>query len=102
MDLKKLALAVAAGTTLLAAAPAFADHRDNWRGSSHSWRAPHHRHYYYSSYYRAPRYYMPPPVAYYTPPPYYYAPRYYEPNPVIYGQVPLGRHSSLGFALPLN
>ena len=97
MDLKKLALAVAAGTTLLAAAPAFADHRDHWRGS-HSWRAPHHRHYYYNSYYRAPRYYMPPPVAYYTPPPAYY----YEPSPVIYGRVPLGRHSSIGFSLPLN
>ena len=101
MNLKKLALAAAAGTTLLAAAPAFADHRDHWRGQSYGWRAPHHRHYYYNSYYRAPRYYMPPPVTYYTPP-YYYAPRYYEPSPVIYGQVPLGRHSSLGFALPLN
>ena len=99
MDLKKVALAVAAGTTLLAAAPAFADHRDNWRGSSHSWRAPHHRNYYYNSYYRAPRYYMPPPVAYYTPPPpYYYAP----PAPVVYGRIPLGNHSSIGFALPLN
>ena len=41
---------------------------------------------------------MPPPVVYYTPPPAYY----YPPSPVIYGQVPLGRHSSLGFALPLN
>jgi len=99
MNLKNLALAVAAGTTLLAAAPAFADHRDhrdNWRGSSHSWRAPHHRHYY--SHYRAPRHYMPPPRVYYTPPaPYYYAP----PAPVIYGQIPLGHHSSIGFSLPL-
>ena len=98
MDLKKLALAVAAGTTLLAAAPAFADHRDHWRGQSYGWRAPHHR-YCYSGYYRAPRYYMPPPVAYYTPPPpYYYAP----PAPVVYGRIPLGHHSSIGFALPLN
>ena len=99
MNLKKLALAVAAGSTLLAAAPVFAqsryDHR--WSGPSHSWRAPYHR-YYYSGYYRAPRYYMPPPVVYYTPPPAYY----YEPSPVIYGRVPLRHHSSIGFSLPLN
>ena len=102
MNLKKLALAAAAGTTLLAAAPAFADHRDhrdNWRGSSHGWRAPAHRHHsYHPGYYRARGYYMPPPVYYTTPAPYYYAPR----SPVIYGQIPLGHHSSIGFSLPLN
>ena len=98
MDLKKLALAAAAGTTLLAAAPAFADHRDHWRGSP-GWRAPQHRqHYYHPGNYRARGYYMPPPRVYYTPP----APYYYEPRPVIYGRIPLGHHSSIGFALPLN
>lgn len=102
MDLKKLALAAAAGTTLLAAAPAFADHRDHrdsWRGSSHSWRAPQRHHDYRPGHYRARGYYMPAPRVYYTPPaPYYYAPR----SPVIYGQFPLGHHSSIGFSLPLN
>ena len=104
MNLKKLALAVAAGSTLLVAAPAFADHRDHrdgWRGSSHNGRAYQHRNHrhYNPGHYRARGYYMPPPRAYYTPPaPYYYAPR----TPVIYGQIPLGHHSSIGFSLPLN
>ena len=108
MNLKKLALAAAAGTTLLAAAPAFADHRDNWR-ESHGWRAPHHRnHHYHPGHYRARGYYMPPPRAYYynPPAPYYYAPSspvYYAPsNPVIYGRVPLGHGASFGFSLPLD
>lgn len=103
MNLKKLALAAAVGTTLLAAAPAFAqsryEHRDRWSGPSQSWRAPYHRPHYYPGYYRARGYYMPPPPVYYTPPePYYYAPR----TPVIYGRIPLGHHSSIGFSLPLN
>jgi hypothetical protein len=102
MDLKKLALAAAAGTTLLVAAPAFADHRDHrdgWRASSQNWRAPHHRHHHhYRGHYRARGYYMPPPRVYYTPPPAYY----YEPSPVIYGRLPLGHHSSIGFSIPLN
>jgi len=101
MNLKKLALAAAAGTTLLAAAPAFADHRDHrdgWRGDSRNWRAQHHRHGHHYPHYRARGYYMPPPVYYTTPAPYYYAPR----SPVIYGQFPLGHHSSIGFSLPLN
>ena len=111
MNLKKLALAAAAGTTLLVAAPAFADHRDHWGGQSHGWRAPQHRpHHYYGQhhgYYRSRGYYMPPPRAYYTPPapvyytppaPYYYAP----PTPVIYGRVPLGHNASIGFSLPLD
>ena len=100
MNLKTLALAVAAGTTLLAAAPAFADHRDGWRGSSHGWRAPHHRHHHYhTGHYRARGYYMPPPRAYYYNPP---APYYYAPSPAIYGRVPLGHGASIGFSLPLN
>lgn len=106
MNLRKLALVAAAGTTLLVAAPAFADHRDHWRDQSHGWRAPQHRphhnygHHYGHHYghYRTRGYYMPPPRVYYTPP----APYYYEPRPVIYGRIPLGHHSSIGFALPLN
>jgi hypothetical protein len=105
MNLKKLALVAAAGTTLLAAAPVFAqsryDHRDRWSGPSHGWRAPAHRPHY--SYYRARGYYMPPPPVYYTPEPVYYTPPYYAPRaPVIYGRIPLGHHSSIGFSLPLN
>jgi hypothetical protein len=108
MNLKKLILAAAAGTTLLAAAPVFAhDYGDRWSGPSHGWRGPYHRHPYYGGYYRARGYYMPPPPVYYTPPaPVYYAPPepyYYAPRtPVIYGRVPLGRHSSIGFSLPLD
>ena len=111
MNLRKLALVAAAGTTLLVAAPAFADHRDSWREQSHGWRAPqhrphhdygnHNRHHYRHQYghYRARGYYMPPAPVYYTPPePYYHAPR----TPVIYGQIPLGHHSSIGFSLPLD
>ena len=111
MNLKKLALVAAAGTSLLVAAPAFADHRDSWREQSHGWRAPQHRpHYNYGhhyghryghhyGHYRARGYYMPPPRVYYTPPePYYYAP----PAPVIYGRIPFGHRSSIDFALPLN
>ena len=99
MDLKKLIIAAAAGTTLLAAAPVFAqsrhDYRDYRQGPSYGWRAPHYRPHYYRA---RGYYYMPPPVVYYTPPPAYY----YEPSPVIYGRVPLGRHSSIGFSLPLD
>lgn len=107
MNLKKLALAAAAGTTLLAAAPAFADHRDHWTGPSDGWRAPYHRPHHSHGYYRERGYYMPPPPVYYTPPapvyysppaPYYYAPR----SPVIYGRVPLGHNASIGFSLPLD
>lgn len=84
MDLKKLALAAAAGTTLLAAAPAFA-HPPQW-APAHGWRAQaHHRRYY-------PHYYRPPAYAYYpawpvaiAPRAYYYAP----PRPVLYGQIPV-------------
>lgn len=119
MNLKKLALAAAAGATLLAAAPVFADHRDHWRDQSHGWRAPQHRphhayghhygHHYGPRYghYRERSYYAPPPRAYYyePPAPVYYAPSrpvYYAPSPTIHGRVPLGHGASIGFSLPLD
>ena len=84
MNLKELALAAVAGTTLLAAAPAFAN-PPHW-APAHGWRAQHHqpRHYY-----RGPAYvYVPAAPVYYAPPaPYYYAP---PPRPVIYGTLPIG------------
>ena len=56
MNLKKLALAAATGTTLLAAAPAFA-HPPHW-APAHGWRAQHHQ----------PRHYhRAPPYVYYQP-----------------------------------
>lgn len=104
MDLKKLALAAAAGATLFVAAPAFAQ-PPHW-APAHGWRAKHHqpRHHHY--YYRAPAHvyyqprpvYVPPPVAYYPPPPVVYYP---PPRPVIYGQIPLDRGTRIGFALGL-
>ncbi len=100
MNLKKLALGCAAGFTLLAAAPAFADPRHG--APAHGWRAqqpqyqpnfraqhrPHYRHYRAPAYvyYQSRPIYVPPPVAYYPPPPVVY----YEPRPVIYGTLPIG------------
>ena len=100
MNLKKLALVAAAGTTLLAAAPVFAD-PGHW-APAHGWRH-HYPHYVYG--YRAPAYvyypaqpvYVPPPVAYYPPQPVYVPP----PRPVIYGQVPLNHGARVGFAVGL-
>ena len=82
MNLKKLALAAAAGTTLLAAAPAFAS-PPRW-APAHGWRAHHHQpHYFYPGpayvYYQPRPVYVPPPVVYYAP-----------PRPVIYGTLPIG------------
>ncbi len=95
MNTRKIALAVAAGAALMAAAPAFAhDRHDGWRG--HGPR--HHAQYYHrapgyvyapSPVMVAPRpyYYAPPARVYYAPPaPVYYAP----PAPVVYGSVPVG------------
>ena len=101
MKARKIVLALAAGTTLLAAAPAFAD-PPHW-APAHGWRAKHHHPHYY---YRAPAYvYYParpvvvvPPPVYYAPPP---APVYYRPAPVVYGRIPVGHHASIGFSLPL-
>ena len=101
MNTRKIALALAAGTTLLAAAPVLAD-PPHW-APAHGWRAKHHHSHHY---YRAPAYvYYParpvvvvPPRVYYAPPP---APLYYRPAPAIYGQIPVGHHASIGFSLPL-
>ena len=101
MKSRTLALALAAGTALLAAAPAFAD-PPRW-APAYGWRAAHrHPHYYY----RAPAYVyvparpvvvVPPPVAYAPAPPVVYAP----PAPVLYGNVPVapGVRVSFGFRL---
>ena len=62
MRFKKIALAIAAGTTLIAAAPAFA-HPPHW-APAYGWRAGHHRHHY-----RPQQVVVVPPAPYY-----YYAP----------------------------
>ena len=96
---RKIALALAAGTALMAAASAFA-HDHGWRGN------PHYRHHH-----RAPAYgyypprpvYVAPPAYYYAPAPAYYAPApvYYAPAPAIYGQIPLGHNARIGFRIGL-
>jgi hypothetical protein len=84
--LRKLAIAAATGTAMLAAAPAFAH---DWHGHRHF--RPH----------RVvvlpppPVYYVPAP-AYYTPPPVAYRPPvYFAPRPVIVYRQP-GLRVSLG------
>jgi len=108
MKARKIVLALAAGTTLLAAAPAFAD-PPRW-APAHGWRAQHYRpHHYYPApayvYYPARPVVVAPPPVYYAPPPVYYAPppapAYYRPVPAIYGRVPVGHHATIGFSLPL-
>jgi len=95
MNLKKIALATAAGAALCAAAPVFAD-PPHW-APAHGWRH-HHPHYVYGYrapvvvYYPARPVYVPPPVVYYPPPP---------PRPVIYGNIPLDHGTRIGFALGL-
>jgi hypothetical protein len=80
MNTKKIALALVAGTALLAAAPAFAD---GWRGHPR-----HPRHYYYRApvvvYYPARAVVVMPPAYTYAPPP-----RVVYPAPVFYGNVPV-------------
>jgi hypothetical protein len=103
MDLKKLALAAAAGTTLLAAAPAFAEPQDWARGRDRGWQERH----FHRDHYRAPvrhAYYPPhrvvervvvvqqPAPVYYAPPPAY---------PVLSAQVPIGRNANINFDLRL-
>ena len=90
MNFKKLALAAAAGATLLSAAPVFA--QSYYYGPAYRYqpyRYHHHRH----------------PVVVYEPAPYYYYPPapayYYEPRPVVYGRVPIGHHGRVGFAIGL-
>lgn len=86
MNLKKLTLAAVSGTTLLAAAPAFAN-PPHW-APAHGWR-DHHRHYYY---------YRPQPVVVVPPAPYYYYP---QPAPVIYGQVQVSPGVRVSFGVRL-
>ena len=74
---KKLALAAATGTVLLAAAPAFAN-PPHW-APAHGWRAQHGTHHQYRPQRvivvrPAPVYYVPAPVYTYPPAPVYYAP----------------------------
>jgi hypothetical protein len=89
MNLKKIAIAAAAGASLFAALPAFAngwDHGRHYGHYGHSYRAP------VVVYRQAPVYYAPAPV-YYPPAPVYYAPpppRVVYPAPVVYGRVPVG------------
>jgi hypothetical protein len=83
MNLKKLALAVAAGSALLAAVPAFA-HPE----ARHGWRAGHHHHY--------PHYYYPPSYVYYPP-----RPVVIYPDPAIYGRIPVGPGVRVGFRIRL-
>jgi hypothetical protein len=98
MKARKIVLALAAGTTLLAAAPVFAD-PPRW-APAHGWRAHHYRPYYYPGYvyYPARPVVVAPPPVYYAPPP---APVYYRPAPAVYGQIPVGHHATIGFSLPL-
>ena len=91
MKLKKLALAAAAGTVMLAAAPAFAQYYAPAYG---------YQPYYGYGYHRHHRYYRPRVVVYDPAPYYYYPPSYYyEPRPVIYGHV--GHRGRVGFAIGL-
>jgi hypothetical protein len=102
MDLKKLALAAAAGTALLAATSAFAEPRDWERERDHRSHGKHYHH----DHYRAPvrhAYYpsrrvvervvvMQPAPVYYAPPP---------ARPVISGQIPIGRDRNINVEFQL-
>ncbi|MEO8144960.1 MAG: hypothetical protein ABI654_12185 [Betaproteobacteria bacterium] len=83
---KRLALAVVAGTALLAASGAYA-RDDHYRGYGPRHYSHHHFRHAPQRVVVAPYYYdyAPQPV-YYAPPPVYYAP----PRPVIYGTLPIG------------
>ena len=94
MNIKKIALATAAGTALLTAAPVFAD--PPYWAPAHGWRAKHHQ----PHYYRAPAYvYYPAVPVYVAPPPpvIYYPP----PRPVIYGRIPVSHGVQIGFRVGL-
>jgi hypothetical protein len=102
MNLKKLALAAAAGTTLLAATSAFAEPRDWARERDHKWHERQHHH----DHYRAParHAYYPPRhvverVVVMQPAPVYYAPP--PARPVISTQIPIGRNSSINVDVQL-
>jgi len=106
MNLKKIALAAAAGTALLAAVPAFAT-PPHW-APANGWRARHYpSHYYY--HYRTPAYVVAPRPVIVVPPPYSYAPVapvvyaprpvVVRPAPVIYGNIPIGSNAAIGFGV---
>ena len=100
MNAKRIALALAAGSTLLVAAPVFAD-PPHW-APAHGWRARHdHPHYYYRApayvYYPARPVVIAPPPVVYAPPPVYYAP----PAPVIYGHIPVRPGVAVNFGVRL-
>jgi len=94
MNARKLALALATGATLLAAAPAFAHPTPHFtsRAPAHGWRAQHyqpHRHFRaaaYAYYYRPRPIFVPAPVTYYPLP----RPQVVLPGPAIYGSLPIG------------
>ncbi len=89
MNLKTLAIATVAGTALLAASAAQADHARGYGYRHHDrHHVRHHRHVPHHVVVRpAPvYYYAPQPVYYYPPQPVYHAP----PRPVIYGTIPFG------------
>ena len=100
--IKKIAVAVLAGSALLGAAGAAQAHHAGAIGHGDGY----YQGAYYNSYpYRyAPRYrhsYRPVyrPYSYYYPAP-RYSRYYYEPSPTIYGRSPIG-NGSIGFRLPL-
>ncbi|HTP63693.1 MAG TPA: hypothetical protein VMJ14_16610 [Burkholderiales bacterium] len=93
MNARKIALGLATGAALLAAAPAFA-HDFGWRArpySPHYYRAPA-----YAYYPARPVVVAPPPVVY-APAPVYYAP----PAPVVYGTVPIAPGFRVNFGIRL-
>jgi|SRR6185503_17684272 len=87
---KKTALAVLAGTALLAATGAYARDDDRWgRGQGYGHRNHWNQHYRYAPRIvvrAAPVYYYAPAPEYYPPQPVYYAP----PRPVLFGTLPIG------------
>lgn len=94
MKAATLALALAAGTTLLAAAPAFA--HPPYHAPAYGWRAkPVYRHVPY----RGPAYVVVParPV-YVVPPPVIYVP---PPRPAFYGTIPISPAVQVGVRLRL-
>jgi hypothetical protein len=99
MNSRKIALALAAGASLLCAAPAFANPPPY--GPAYGWRArPVYPHYYYRAPAYAPAYvyYAAPPVYVAPPPPVVYYP---PPRPAIYGQIPVGPGFQVGFRFGL-
>jgi hypothetical protein len=105
MDLKKLALAAAAGTTLLAAAPAFAEPQDWARGHDYGRDYGRYDRHFHRDHYRAPvrHGYYPPHrvverervVVVQQPAPVYYAPPAAQPG--FSAQVPIGRNANINF-----